>query len=78
MYEICDRALIKILKEFHFEIIVAIGKFAEKNALTALKKNGIGNVKVIITFNVMQNDLKSTNYFSFVKKFFFLTRKQKV
>ncbi|EEB17014.1 Single-strand selective monofunctional uracil DNA glycosylase, putative [Pediculus humanus corporis] len=47
LYEICDRALIKILKEFHFEIIVAIGKFAEKNALTALKKNGIGNVKVL-------------------------------
>lgn len=48
--EICDKALVKIIKEFNFKIVIGIGKFAEKSAISALKKHQILNIKVNLHF----------------------------
>lgn len=43
---ICDKAFIEIIKALQIEVVVGIGKFAEKHAISAIKNQGEINVKV--------------------------------
>ncbi|KAK6639299.1 hypothetical protein RUM43_007571 [Polyplax serrata] len=47
LLNICNETFVKIIKEFKFEIVIGVGKFAEKNAITELRRNGLSNVKVL-------------------------------
>lgn len=47
---VCDQALCKIIQLLQVDVIIAIGRFAEKRAKAALKLYDVSNVKVIIRF----------------------------
>lgn len=47
LQEICDKSLSDILTLFHTEIIVAIGKYAEKRSNEVVKKFRLTNIKVV-------------------------------
>lgn len=45
---ICDEAFVEIIKALQIEVVIGIGKFAEKRAILALKNKTEINVKVSI------------------------------
>lgn len=60
---ICDEAFLDIIKDLQVEIIVGIGKFAEKRAISALKNYKESNVKVLSIPHPSPRNLKnSTNW----------------
>lgn len=52
--EICDKALCDVLQLLQVEVIVAVGKYAEKRANAAVARTELeGKIKVIITLHYL-------------------------
>lgn len=59
---LCERAFCKILELLHVEIVIAVGKYAEKCAASVTKANGLNHIKIVTLLHPSPRNFSSKNW----------------